>query len=74
MTRFFPKISVGSVVKVIRAPDQNKYIMQRLWDMQGVVLKNVIANSSPSLYEVYLEDGNMCTFHYLDLEVIFEKK
>ena len=69
----YPKISVCSIVKVIVAPDQSKYVMQKLWGKYGVVLQNVITASSQSLYEVYLEDGSTWTLHYLDLEVVSEE-
>ena len=61
----------GDLVRIKKAPDQNRYKMERFWGKLGIVMTQVKDDvvSSPNIWKVFIE-GQMIHFHKLDLEKV----
>ena len=59
------------LVRIKKAPDQNRYRTIRFWDKFGIVMTQVKddVTSSPNIWKVFIE-GEIVYFHKLDLELI----
>jgi len=55
----------GDLVKIIEAPDQNKYVMQPFLGKLGIVIERVESHSSPNIWKLWV-DGRIEPFHALD--------
>jgi hypothetical protein len=64
MNRYQP----GDLIQIINAPDQNFYT-RKLCDKLGVVIENIITDSSTNIYKVLVED-RFCNLHALDMELL----
>jgi|688.fasta_scaffold203207_3 hypothetical protein len=63
--RFQTKYQKGDLIRVIQAPDQNTAHMKRFWNKLGIVIENVKTNSSPNIWEIWV-DGRIINLHVLD--------
>jgi hypothetical protein len=59
------------LVRIRKAPDQNRYRTIRFWDKFGIVMTQVKddVTSSPNIWKVFIE-GEIVYFHKPDLELI----
>ena len=65
---------VGKLVEIIEAPDQNKYLIKLYKGKFGILLgKSVMDRSSSRVWDVLI-DGNVLTFHELDMKVIVHRE
>jgi hypothetical protein len=55
----------GDLIRVIQVPDQNIAQMKRFWNKLGIIIKKVEANSSPNIWEIWV-DGRIINLHVLD--------
>lgn len=61
----------GDLVRVIQAPDQDKYFMKHLFNKIGIVIKWNEFSQSPNIWQIYIiEDERVINLHKLDLEKI----
>jgi hypothetical protein len=58
---------VGDLVKIIQAPDQDKYFMKHLWGKMGIIIEKVNTSSSPNIWKVLVGD-QIHHLHKLDLQ------
>ena len=63
--RFQTKYQKGDLIRVIQVPDQNIAQMKRFWNKLGIIIKKVEANSSPNIWEIWV-DGRIINLHVLD--------
>jgi hypothetical protein len=63
----------GDLVRVVKAKDQNQYMMKYIYDRLGVVVEKVESKSSNNIWRV-LVDGNYYELHKLDFVKIEETK
>lgn len=61
----------GDLVRVIEAPDQDKYFMKHLFGKIGIVVKWNDFSHSPNIWQIFIvEDERVINLHKLDLEKI----
>ena len=61
----------GDLVRVIQAPDQDKYFMKQLIGKIGIVIKWNEFSQSPNIWQVLIVDNQqVVNLHKLDLEKI----
>lgn len=61
----------GDLVRIIKAPDQDKYFMKHLIGKLGVVVEWNEYSHSPNIWKIFIvEDERVINLHKLDLEKI----
>jgi hypothetical protein len=61
----------GDLVRIIKAPDQDKYFMKHLIDKIGIVVEWNEYSHSPNIWKIFIiEDERIISLHKLDLEKI----
>lgn len=61
----------GDLVRIIAAPDQDKYFMKYLIGKLGIVVEKVSTPSSPNIWKILIiETQKIVHLHKLDLEKI----
>ena len=63
----------GDLIRVIQVPDQNTAQMKRFWNKLGIIIKKVEANSSPNIWEIWV-DGYIVNLHVLDFVKVEQSK
>ena len=59
----------GDLVRVIKAPDQNNFLIKGILNKLGVIVENVEAKSSKNIWKVFV-GGKFYHLHKLDLEKV----
>lgn len=59
----------GDLVRVIKAPDQNNFLIKGILNKLGVIVENVEARSSKNIWKVFV-GGKFYYLHKLDLEKV----
>ena len=61
----------GDLVRVIEAPDQDKYFMKHLFGKFGIIVNRIEHSHSPNIWQVLIVDSKQVVhLHKLDLEKI----